>query len=442
MDPRVLSVVLMAILLSARAAAALSVLAVLGTAPAWSACVTGAGGGGGGAHAMDASGAIGVVDMLTASSSVCVGGLEIHYDNATPVTVNGRRAHVSQLEIGQVVAIEARAAAGQLTARDIAILRVLEGPVTRIDPDTRRVLVMGQVVRVTDDTMMPEQEQLAALGPGATVEVSGYRNAHGEVIASRIDIAPPRSGHSVIGRMKQRDARTGEIGGLLVYLASDMRMEKESDVLVRGLWDGGQLRAGTLAEDPSVDLMSRVERAVVESLVLESMQGDLLRVGEHQVRIGRQTRFDPAARALRIDQRVRVTGALDGRRAIAAERIEVPPPASARTQSVADRRPGSAEKARADNSPASTWADRIERPEPALAERSERAERERAERLERERVERAERERLERLERERVERAERERVERLERERVERAESARIERFLSFGRRSGGGGGD
>ena len=392
-----------------------------------------------GARAADATGAIGVIDMLGASSSVCVGGLDIRYDNATPVTVNGRRAHVSQLALGQVVAIDASVAAGQLTARDIAILRVLEGPVTGIDPDRRRLWVMGQAVRVTDDTLMPEPEHVAALGPGAAVGVSGYRNAHGEVIASRIDIAPPRSGHSVIGHMKQRDARTGEIGGLLVYLASDMRMEKESGVLVRGLWDGAQLRAGALTEDPSLELLGRVERAVVESLVLEPMRGDRLRIGEHEVRIDHQTRFDPAARALRLDQLVRVTGVRDGRRSIAAERIDVAP--RARDNSVSDRRPrsGGAERARADSSAPSTRADRVERPEPALAERSERAERERAERIARERAERIERERVERIEREQVARVERERVERIEREQAARIERGRPDRAE---RRNGSGGGD
>jgi hypothetical protein len=411
----------MAILLPARTVlAALSALAALGAAPAWSACVTTGAGAGGGARMADASGAIGVVDVLTASSSVCVNGLEIHYDDGTAITINGRRAHAGQLALGQVVAVETRASAGRLAARNIAVLKVLEGPVTRADPDTRTVFVMDQPVRVTDETMMPEQVQLAALGPGATVEVSGYRNAHGQVVASRIDMAPPRSAHSAIGRMKQRDARTGEMGGLLVALPAGMHVQKQSDVLVRGLWDGGQLRAGTIAGDPSMEMLARVERVVVESLVHEARRGDRLRIGAHQIRIGRQTRIEPAARSLRIDQRVRVTGLPDNRRGIAAERIVAAPSASARGMADQRRRPGDdrerAEKELDRSAQPVRRPDRFERPEPVLAERVERVESPRAERV---RTERPEPTRVERPEPTRIERI----TERLERpERSERSE--------------------
>jgi hypothetical protein len=304
---------------------------------------------------------------------------------------------------------------------------VLEGPVTRVDPDTRRLFVMDQVVRVTDDTLLSEQGQLAALGPGATVEVSGYRNAHGEVVASRIDIASPRSGHSVIGRMKQRDARTGEIGGLLVSLASGMRVEKESDVLVRGLWDGGQLRAGTIAGDPSMEMLGRVDHAVVESLVHEPRRGDRLRVGMLQVRVTKATRIDGAPAALRIDQSVQVTGVPDRRSGLAAERIRITP--AGRIQPLADRRPRPgderAEKERRDSSPEPGRPERMERLE-ALAERAEPA-----------RVERSEPTRVERTEPTRVERPEPIRLEL----RIERPEKAQKPEKVEKPERSGSNGG-
>jgi hypothetical protein len=394
-------------------------MAMLGAVPsAWSAC-----GNGGAARAPNVPVAIGVVDVLTERSSVCVNGLEIRYEDATPVTINGRPASAKALALGQVVAIEARPAPGQLEAQNIAILRVLEGPATGVDGPAQTVFVMGQAVRVTDETRSPmRREELESIPPGATVQVSGYRNARGQIVASRLDVAPPGE-HSAIGRMRQIDARTGQIGKLPVSLPGT-RGEGDGDVLVRGRWDGASLRAGTVAEDPSMRLLEGSERVVVESLVLEPRRGDSLRVGDLQVRIGRGTTI-PAAGALRIDQRVLVTGVPDRRRGIAAERIEVPPPAARGGGTVADRRPAAtgdreqSDRQRADSDPEPGRPERVERMErfePARVERSESA------RVEPVRVERSEPVRVERSEPVRIERIER--PERRERDdgRIERAE--------------------
>jgi hypothetical protein len=382
-------------------------LATLGVVPAaWGAC----GNGGAAAGAPNMPAAIGVVEVLTEHSSVCVNGLEIRYEDATPVTINGRPATARALALGQVVAIEARPASGQLEAQNIAILRVLEGPVTRVDGPAQTVFVMGQAVRVTDETRSPiRSEELESIQPGATVQVSGYRNARGEIVASRLDVAPPGE-HSAIGRMRQLDARTGEIRGLPVSLPGTRR-EGDGDVLVRGRWDGASLRAGTVAEDPSMRLLEGVERAVIASLVVEPRRGDSLRVGDLHVRIDRGTTIQ-AAGGLRIDQRVLVTGVPDRRRGIAAERIEVPPAAARGGDTVADRRPGAGERENSDRQQADSNLDpgrpdrmeRMERSEPARVERPEPARVESA-RVEPVRVERSEPVRIERSGR--VERAER-----------------------------------
>jgi len=387
-------------------------LTALGAAPAaWSACVDAGGGAttrGAGPGVPDVPGAIGIIDTLTEFASLCVNGLEIHYDDGTPVTINGRPASVRQLALGQVVAVEAQSAPGRLAAQSIAILRVLEGPATGVDASAQTVFVMGQAVRVTDQTRaLVRGQDLETIKPGATVQVSGYRNARGEIVASRLDVAPPGE-HSAIGRMRRLDARSGEIRGLPVSLAS-ARAQGDGDVLVRGRWDGGSLRAGTVVEDPSMLLLGNVERAVVESLVVEPRRGDSLRVDALQVRIGRATRIDGAADALRVNQRVRVTGVPDRRRGIAAERIEIPAAAQFRPEAIADRRP------RPD--------DERER------ERTDTAEAERPERMER-----LEPLRAERTEPSRVERPEPVRVERPEPVRVERPEVLRVDPVLRLER--------
>src|SRR5262245_45113002 len=94
--------------------AALAALLGLAAPAAWSACADMAGGHGGpgavakgGVGGTGAPATLGVVGTITEFASVCVNGLEIHYDTATPVTVNGRPAAAGQLALGQVVAVEA-----------------------------------------------------------------------------------------------------------------------------------------------------------------------------------------------------------------------------------------------------------------------------------------------------------------------------------------------
>jgi hypothetical protein len=318
----------------ARAAfAALLALAALGSAPAgWSACPDMAGGiGGTGAVARGGVGGtgmpevpsmVGVIGVVSEFGSVCVNGLEIHYDESTPVTINGRPGSAGQLALGQVVAVEARSADGRFVARNVEILRVVEGPVTSVDAGAWTVFVMGQAVRVTEETVSTlPGPRLAEIPVNATVQVSGFRNARGQIVASRFDVAPPQDEHSVIGPLRQRDAGTGEIGDVTVSLP-DASFRGERDVLVRGRWDGERLRAGAVVDAPATRLLGRVERAVVESLVLEAGRG-YLRVGEHDIHIGRRTSIE-ASLDLRIGQRVRVTGVPDRRGGIAAEHIEIP----------------------------------------------------------------------------------------------------------------------
>ena len=398
--------------------AALSVVAAFGAPPAWSACSSPQGGG----AIPDVAGPIAVVGVLTEFASLCVNGLEIHYDNATPVTVNGRRATARDLAPGQVLAVEVRSAGGQLAAQSIAIVRVLEGPVTRVDSAAATLYVMDQPVRVTEETVGLPRERLLELRPGATIEVSGYRNARGEVVASRVDLAPPRSGHSAVGLMRQNGARDAQMGSLQIALPGPRPsgMASESDVLVRGLWDGGALRAGSVTEDPSMQLLGRAERAVVESLVQEPRRGDRLRVGGLQVRVGRATRIDGTPAALQVGQSVRVTGVPGRGHAMAAERIAITPAGQVRAASLAES--DAASQARAAAAEEAARAERMRRDNPAIF---------RAERLERPDRDAAAPERAERTESARLDRPEPVRVERPEKaekpEKPEKVEPIRIE---------------
>lgn len=376
--------------------------------------------GGTGAPASDGGvGGTGIVGTITGFASICVNGVEVHYGDSVPVSENGRSGTLSRLAIGQVVAVEAGLSARGLEAREISILHAYEGPVTALPSRAAPLQVMGRPV-----ALAPAARVDKALRVGEFVRVSGFRNARGEVVATRVERAPKLREASAIGRVE----RAGSLNGLALAGAS---VAASGETLVRGRWNGRALSVTKAQSNPSTPFAGRVREAIVEGLVLV--------IAERRLEIsGFTVELDATTtEGLVRDSRVRVHGRFTGTREIRAGRVEfVREAADGAADGLPSGRKAGKDEAREQsgklrNEPEKTRL-RIEKETGSGRER-ERVER----RIEgttgesrlRERVETRERpesvERVERVERiDRVERVERpERVERLERlERPERIE--------------------
>lgn len=130
-------------------------------------------------------GGTGVFGTITAFGSICVNGLRIHYDDETPITLDGKASTTGALAIGQVVAVEAAQRGGELSAARVSILSALTGPITHLDYTAgaaSRLSVMGQHVIVPDDF----SRERYAFALGSRVSVSGLRRGDGVVVATRI----------------------------------------------------------------------------------------------------------------------------------------------------------------------------------------------------------------------------------------------------------------
>ena len=101
---------------------------------------------------------VGIVGIVTGFASVCVNGLEVHYEADTPVSENGRTAHVGNLAVGQFVSIDARASAGGLRASDIAIVHLIEGPLS-MRPGGG-FAVMGQPIELLENARVETPDAL------------------------------------------------------------------------------------------------------------------------------------------------------------------------------------------------------------------------------------------------------------------------------------------
>ncbi|NQD92193.1 hypothetical protein HP532_05930 [Pseudomonas sp. CrR25] len=254
-------------------------------------------------------GGTGIVGTITGFGSICVNGVEVHFDEQVPLSENGVPVSSKQLAIGQVVAVEAGASQQGLQALSIAILHAYEGPITGVAADSASMRVMGQPVQVAPGARVAE-----GLRVGEPVRVSGLRNSRGEVVASRIDRAPNLTQVSAIGAVE----RAGDLQGL----ALSKPLAPGGEVLVRGTWNGRQLEVVQTQSDPGIPFAGRVRNALVEGLVREQ-QGDRIEFGGFTAYMDRSTSYSGGqATDLAADQRIRVTGVFGTGREIRAARIE------------------------------------------------------------------------------------------------------------------------
>lgn len=137
-------------------------------------------------------GGTGIFGTITGFASVCINGLEVHYDEDVPVTDNGEPASAADLAVGQVVWIVAADRGGNLVATSISMLSAVIGTVEQVDPEKGLFRVDGEDVEMPPSTLALGQKD-GLIEPGVRVDVSGLRRPDGRVVASRIERARPET---------------------------------------------------------------------------------------------------------------------------------------------------------------------------------------------------------------------------------------------------------
>ena len=218
------------------------------------------------------SASAGVVGVVTGFASICVNGSEVHYRTDTPVEVNGRPAAARDLERGQVVRIDAeQISPAEYRASRIAVLEALVGPVTQVDTKRRMFWVMGQPVRLVSDAVVTlSGNGLPALK--SSVRVSGLMNVRGEVLASRIEGASPKTPVYLMAHITQLDRRVVQLGWIRVELPADAEkigLHLGQEIAVRGRWDGEGVVAEAYWIEPRLEFAKQPKRLSLEGYVLE-----------------------------------------------------------------------------------------------------------------------------------------------------------------------------
>ncbi|HZP85838.1 MAG TPA: DUF5666 domain-containing protein [Burkholderiales bacterium] len=300
-----------------RAEAAREIAAENGGIGGTGAVASGGIGGTGQQAEMGGMGSTGIVGVITGFASVCINGLEVHFDTQTVVTRNANPAGLRDLAIGQFVSIEAGRGKAGLTANRIAVLDAVVGPVTRAS--NQGLQVLGQNVRVSAETI---GTGAAALKVGDRVRVSGPRANDNAVVATRIERTDSATA-SVSGPASVGLNGALRVAGVPVTGARPSTPVGGREALAVGRWDGRQLVADKLELDPATDFHSSIRQVVLEGFAAPGQKRDRVRIAGKEIQLSKDTAFagTKSGEIVR-DRPMRVLGRLGDDGVVQAVRIE------------------------------------------------------------------------------------------------------------------------
>lgn len=268
-------------------------------------------------------GGTGIIGIITGFASICVNGIEVHYDSNTLVFIDGRPSTVRDLAVGQVIAARALDTGHELMARNIAVVHATIGPISSFNSETGEIRVLDQTVHIGKST---DQNYVSNMKEGDWVQVSGHRLSNGTIVASRIETTPLHAQAQINGQVTQIDRQGFVVNGTRVQhdaksLPTDISQGMEIEV--RGQWDGTHLHAQQIQVEPMLRSIGNVEHLVIEGYI-HALGGKELNVSNRIVTIEPNTQLTGTAKDdLKLDQRVLISGKLGADQRITSERIEV-----------------------------------------------------------------------------------------------------------------------
>lgn len=263
-------------------------------------------------------GGTGIVGVVTGFASICVNGVEVEYEPATPVQRDGRAEPISELAVGQLVALQAEGEGDSLRARRIAVLDAAVGPLTSLEAASGRFAVMGQ------PSVALERGDLQGLRLGDWVRVSGLRVASGEIRATRVQRAMAGMAMAT-GPYLATDAGEMSVGATPVNLSGltvPQGVVAGQEIRVRGEWVAGRIRAREIQPQPTRQAVRGSSQVLLQGYV-HAVNGREVRLGYDTVMLSDSVRVDGGKLdGLAVNQAVRVHGRLDARQRVTVDRLE------------------------------------------------------------------------------------------------------------------------
>ena len=275
--------------------------------------LTGCGGGGGGDVVEGGIGGTGVTyGPITAFGSIWVNG--VRFDTSdSEIYVDGERSDENMLGLGMVVTVRGTVSSDGTsgTADRVDFSGEVEGPVTSLEvsPDgSGSMIVLEQVIVFDADTVFEaddERIQPADIPLGALVEISGFTDGSGVIVATRVEIENPEwedEEVKVKGLIQDLSATTFRIGELLVEWSQVAMLPDEP--LTNGLYvevysgrgfdDAGRLLADRIEtdDDGSEGIGEDGEDVDILGVVTAPLSAGVFELNGQPVRVSDSTEFD------------------------------------------------------------------------------------------------------------------------------------------------------
>lgn len=239
----------------------------------------GIGGTGAVAYGGDGIGGTGIVGTISGFGSIIVNGLKLEYDAKTKVESDGRPAALTDLKIGQVIeGVATRDSRGDLRLERLEIRHTVTGPISSIDYDNERLVILGQTVRVNLAGDGGQKSAFSSLKVGDMVRVSGLRMESGVIVASRLDQTDDDGRVLIRGSVASASATQIQIGDLTIDLASAAlaeSLETGNRAFVAGRMLGESFAADVLVAKKALPFDERVTEVYLEGYVPSDTRSDL-----------------------------------------------------------------------------------------------------------------------------------------------------------------------
>jgi hypothetical protein len=291
------------------------------------------GGGGGTTTAAFAKGAITAV----ATGSLTVNGTAIATTGAA-VSIDGTTGAATDLKVGQVVAMQGTVStAGAVTATSLSVNNELEGPVTANSINLANLTfeVLGLTVYINGSTVFDNSSLpngFASLASNDIVEVSGFWNTVGNLVATRIEkrtgAASPFEVNGAITNLNTA-ASTFSLGSLVVSYGSAVitngSVAPNACVEVKGTQFAGSQLVATSVEIKSCALGgTSTSKGEVEGLITTFVSASDFSIGAQRVLTTASTNLvTNGANVLALNVKVEAEGSFDASGNLVATKVEI-----------------------------------------------------------------------------------------------------------------------
>ena len=287
------------------------------------------------------------VGPITGFGSIFVNGVEYTTSNAQ-ILIDGQAGAETQLQTGQVVTVQGTVNSDGTTgtATQVTFAGDVQGPVTQIDLVANTLVILGQKVQITSSTVLDASIQpadLTGLPTGTLVEVSGFADDSGVIVASRVDVKSASSGFQVKGVLQGLDTtgHTFHINGLVIdysaatttgVLADGSTVEAQGGAI---LGSTGALLAIHVEVLPGLGTSAN-EYADIEGIIATfTSTADFVVQGEH-VTTDANTQFVLHGLTLGANVQVDVRGQFDASGTLQAKKVEIRPQSASLVSGLVD----------------------------------------------------------------------------------------------------------